>query len=456
MNRPRAAVIGLDCLEPSLVFERFAGRLPHLEELMNRGRWGRLASTIPPITVPAWMCMATGQDPGQLGVYGFRNRREPSYGPLATASAQWVQAPRLWDLATAAGLTSVVLGWPLTYPAAPLKGAMVSGPLTPEGAVDGVWPPSLAPRLSRWAGGEYLYDVKEFRTAPREELFARLEQMARRRFAVARGLYRLYEPDLFMMVEMSSDRLQHAFWAEPTRLAEHYQLLDSLVGELLACLEPDTLVLVVSDHGARPLEGGLALNQWLRRQGYLKLKRPPEGPAPLSPEMVDWPRTQAWADGGYYGRVYLNLAGREPSGAVPPGEAPELLARLSAELMALAGPDGRPLGNRVYRPGEIYLETRGLPPELIVYPGDLGWRALATVWPTEEPLFTAGNDTGPDGANHAAHGMLIAAPAAKGRLDQAGREVSGARLYDVFESLRGHLELPPGRSGPGLAWDWLK
>lgn len=104
--------------------------------------------------------------------------------------------------------------------------------------------------------------------------------MARRRFAVARGLYRLYEPDLFMMVEMSSDRLQHAFWAEPTRLAEHYQLLDSLVGELLACLEPDTLVLVVSDHGARPLEGGLALNQWLRRQGYLKLKRPPEGPAP--------------------------------------------------------------------------------------------------------------------------------------------------------------------------------
>ena len=456
MNRPKVAVIGLDCLEPSLAFDKFSGNLPHLEELMSRGRWGRLTSSIPPITVPAWMCMATGQDPGQLGIYGFRNRREPSYGPLATAAAEWVHAPRLWDAATEAGLTSVVLGWPLTFPAAPLKGAMVSGPLTPPGAENGVWPPSLAPRLERWAGGEYLFDVKNFRTAPREELYAQLELMARRRFAVAQGLYRLYAPDLFMMVEMSSDRLQHAFWEQPKMLAGHYGLLDSLVGELLATLDPDTLVLVVSDHGARPLEGGLAVNQWLRRQGYLTLKKPPGEPAPLTPEMVDWPRTRVWADGGYYGRIYLNLAGREPQGAVPPSEAPALLARLSAEITAMAGPDGRPLGNRVFRPQEIYRQTRGLPPELILYPGDLAWRALATVWPGDDPVFTEGNDSGPDGANHAQQGVLIAAPAAHGRLEPAGREVQGARLYDIFPSLCARLGLPQGEPGPGAAWEWLK
>ncbi|MCF8043304.1 MAG: alkaline phosphatase family protein [Desulfarculaceae bacterium] len=456
MSRPKVAVIGLDCLEPSLAFDKFADHLPHLRELMSRGRWGRLTSTIPPITVPAWMCMATGQDPGQLGIYGFRNRREPSYGPPATAAAEWVDAPRLWDAASGAGLTSVVLGWPLTFPAAPLKGAMVSGPLTPPGAEGGVWPPSLAPRLNRWAGGEYLYDVKNFRTAPRKELYAQLELMARRRFAVAQGLHRLYAPDLFMMVEMSSDRLQHAFWEQPELMAQHYRLLDSLVGDLLTALAPDTLVLVVSDHGARPLEGGLAVNQWLRQRGYLTLKQPPIEPAPLTPEMVDWPNTRVWADGGYYGRIYLNLAGREPQGAVPPEEAPALLERLSAELTAMAGPDGRPLGNRVFRPQEIYRDTKGLPPELILYPGDLAWRALATVWPSDDPVFTEGNDSGPDGANHAQEGVLIAAPAAHGRLALAGQEVHGARLYDVFPSLCARLGLPQGEPGPGVAWEWLK
>ncbi|MBU1452352.1 MAG: alkaline phosphatase family protein [Proteobacteria bacterium] len=456
MNRPRAAVIGLDCLEPSLVFGSPAGSLPHLQALMARGRWGSLASTIPPITVPAWMCMATGQDPGQLGIYGFRNRAEAAYGPLATASAEWVHAPRLWDAATAAGLTSVVLGWPLTYPAAPLKGAMVSGPLTPPGAEGGVWPPSLAPRLNRWAGGEYLFDVKDFRTAPRRELYAQLTTMARRRFAVARGLYGLYRPELFMMVEMSPDRLQHAFWEQPGLVAAHYRLLDSLVGELVAALPPETLVLVVSDHGARTLEGGLALNQWLRRQGYLVLKNPPERPAPLAPEMVDWPRTRVWADGGYYGRVYLNLAGREPRGAVPPDQAEALLARLGQELEAMAGPDGQSLGNRVFRPRDIYRATRGLPPELILYPGGLGWRALATVWPGDEPVFTPGNDSGPDGANHAQEGVVIAAPAGEGRLPRAGQELEGARLYDLFPSLCAWLELPQATPGPGSVWAWLQ
>ena len=46
------------------------------------GCYGQLESIIPPITVPAWMCMATGQDPGSLGVYGFRNRRDHSYDAL--------------------------------------------------------------------------------------------------------------------------------------------------------------------------------------------------------------------------------------------------------------------------------------------------------------------------------------------------------------------------------------
>ena len=39
----------------------------------------------PPITVPAWACAMTGKTPGQLGIYGFRNRKDTSYDGLAVA-----------------------------------------------------------------------------------------------------------------------------------------------------------------------------------------------------------------------------------------------------------------------------------------------------------------------------------------------------------------------------------
>ena len=51
-------VIGLDCAEPSLVFERYAADLPVLSRLVAEGRHGPLESTIPAITVPAWAAMA--------------------------------------------------------------------------------------------------------------------------------------------------------------------------------------------------------------------------------------------------------------------------------------------------------------------------------------------------------------------------------------------------------------
>ena len=459
MSRPRLAIIGLDCAEPSLVFGGLAGRLPHLENLMRAGRWGRLQSSDPPITVPAWACLVTGRDPGQLGLYGFRNRRGPGYDDLGLASAQDLKAPAIWDLAGGAGLTSVLLGVPLTYPPRQIRGAMVAGFPTPPGAPL-AWPRSLGPRLAAWAGGPYLPDIEGFRQLAPQALLEQAALMARRRFAVARGLQAQYQPEFFMMVEMGPDRVQHACWGlgngASGGVAGHYRLLDSLLGGLLAGLEPQTLVLVVSDHGAQAMRGGLAINEWLIREGWLRLKARPQAPRRLSPEMVDWPATRAWSDGGHYARIFLNLAGREPQGALPPAQAAAAKAELRAGLEALAGPDGAPLGNMVLDPRDLYRELRGLPPDLLVYPGGLAWRAVGTVQPMDgAPVLVQDNDTGPDRANHAPQGILIAARAGGRPLARAGREVEGASLYDVFPSALRWLGLDPPPAGPGRAWEWL-
>jgi hypothetical protein len=63
-------VLGLDCTAPEIGFG-FA-ELHNCRCLMDKGAWSRLESITPPITGPAWMCLSTSQDPGSLGVYGFR------------------------------------------------------------------------------------------------------------------------------------------------------------------------------------------------------------------------------------------------------------------------------------------------------------------------------------------------------------------------------------------------
>ena len=58
-------VIGLDCASPDLLFGDES--LVNIRRLMSMGAYGRLESVVPPITIPAWMCMSTSQDPGSLG-----------------------------------------------------------------------------------------------------------------------------------------------------------------------------------------------------------------------------------------------------------------------------------------------------------------------------------------------------------------------------------------------------
>src|SRR5215813_11596550 len=83
----KLAVLGLDCAAPQLVFDQFRRDLPHLAALMDGGLHGELESTHPPITVPAWSCMMSSRDPGELGFYGFRNRKDYSYDAYALANS---------------------------------------------------------------------------------------------------------------------------------------------------------------------------------------------------------------------------------------------------------------------------------------------------------------------------------------------------------------------------------
>ena len=125
-------VIGLDCAEPTLVFDRWRQHLPNLSRLMEGGTYGELTSTVPAITVPAWASMLSSKDPGQLGFYGFRNRADRTYENMSIATSRSIRADRVWDILSQVGRKVVVAGVPQTYPVKPVNGCLISSFLTPS------------------------------------------------------------------------------------------------------------------------------------------------------------------------------------------------------------------------------------------------------------------------------------------------------------------------------------
>jgi predicted AlkP superfamily phosphohydrolase/phosphomutase len=415
----RALVIGLDCAAPQLVFDRWLDELPNLRKLTERGRFGVLRSCDPPITVPAWSVMTSSRSPGALGFYGFRNRKDHSYDAMAFADSRSVKVPRVWDILTSEGRPVIVLGVPQTYPVSQVHGVMVSCFLTPDTNRQYTYPASVKQEIEGLVG-EYMVDVPNFRSDDKAQILADIETMTERRFRVAEHLLETRPWDLFFMVEMGTDRVHHAFWRyfdpehrlyEPgnefeSAMLDYYKGVDEKLGRLLdVAADDDTAVLVLSDHGAKRIDGGICVNEWLRQEGYLTLLEEPAEPTALKPDMIDWSRTIAWGEGGYYCRLFLNVADREPDGQVAAADYERVRDEIKAKLEALGDENGNPIGTVAHRPEELYDERNGVVPDLMVYFGDLYWRSIGQVGTGTIHVFE--NDTGPDDANHAHEGLYV-------------------------------------------------
>ncbi|MGB6987091.1 MAG: alkaline phosphatase family protein [Candidatus Aquilonibacter sp.] len=443
MSTPRLLVIGLDCAAGELIFDRLDWKLPTLRGLMSRGTFGRLKSVMPAITIPAWACMVTGKDPGELGVYGFRNRTDYTYSGLALTTSLSIKEPTVWDRLSAAGKRVITVGVPPSYPPKPVNGIQVGCFLTPSAKSEYTYPRGARDEISALLNGrEYLSDCTDFRTEDKDNLLRQIYDMTERRFTVLENWLEKKDWDFFMFVEIGTDRLHHGFWKffdpkhrayEPGNrfegvIQKYYEDLDVMLARLLEKVDQSvTNIYVVSDHGAKRMDGGVAIAQWLIEQGYLAVKNYPDKITPLSKLEIDWKKTAVWAEGGYYSRVFLNIAGREPEGTVAPADVESLIAELGAKIRAIPRPDGTPMQTQIFRPHEIYREVRAIAPDMMVYFDDLLWRAVGTVG--YDGIYTYENDTGPDDANHAQHGIFIEALAGR---PGAGRDADW-NLLDMSE-----------------------
>ena len=437
----KICVLGLDCAAPEIIFNN--ERLVNLRRLMDLGVYGRLESVVPPITVPAWMCMSTSQDPGSLGVYGFRNRADHSYDHLKFATSASIKALAIWDHIAREGKKSVIVGVPPNFPPRRVNGISVGCFLTPDTSKDEfTHPASIKTKITELVG-EYPVDVKNFRTDRKDWLRDEIFEMSRKQWKVVHWLLQDQEWDYFHFVDIGLDRVHHGFWdycdkqhvnyraGNPYEsvIPDYYLWLDEQIGRVMETVDEDTVLLVVSDHGAQRLDGGFAVNQWLMEQGLLVLNKEPQGVTPFNKLDVNWAKTRVWSEGGYYARVFFNVQGREPQGVIPASEYASFRDQIKAKFESLTDDKGQPLKSLVFRPDELYRQVRNVAPDLIVHFGGLLWRSIGSVG--HPRVHVQENDTGPDACNHAQFGMFIlAAP----NCPLSG-EFEGAKLLDIAPTL---------------------
>jgi predicted AlkP superfamily phosphohydrolase/phosphomutase len=152
----------------------------------------------------------------------------------------------------------------------------------------------------------------------------------------------------------TTDRIQHMFYRylDPTHPANAdkdtedwkeaipnvYEKVDALVGKVSHLADdPDTVFMVISDHGFTNFRRCVNINSWLRDNGYLYLTDENALESGDFFDGVDWSRTRAFALG--LTGIFINRKGREKSGIVEEGnEYRQLVQELAEKLGGLVDP----------------------------------------------------------------------------------------------------------------------
>jgi predicted AlkP superfamily phosphohydrolase/phosphomutase len=369
-----------------------SGYLPNLTKFMKEGTSGELLSTMPPISGPAWHAFKTGKKPGQTGVYDFMRYDPQSYQTRLIQIAK-IQGLRLWDIIEFYSDFKIgIYNLPTTYPPDKIKGFMVAGFPLPDDVQDYTYPLKLKSELDELTGGHRV-DIRFKNYKSCRDFLEAANEIIDQRVKIYHYLKEKYNPELFIFVFTSTDRIQHHMWKymdpnnPPTDskgkhyrklLQNYWKHLDGAVGELLSSVDESTTVIVMSDHGFGPQAEMFYINKWLLNHGYLKLKEKKEWSKSsknslkcklremlkclkfpgvlryftkkiikryLNEEIpfqkilphIDWSQTQAYTPPhtSVFGTIYLNLKGREGKGSVDQCDYDNLRNKLILELQSL-------------------------------------------------------------------------------------------------------------------------
>jgi predicted AlkP superfamily phosphohydrolase/phosphomutase len=466
MDLAKVFVIGLDgatfdLLQPWIE----EGELPNLRRTIEDSSYGRLESTLPPISPPAWASFMTGVNPGKHGIYDFI-RFKPNSFEKVLVNASDVRSKRFWDLAGAMGKKSIILYVPLTYPPWPVDGIMISGiPVPSQGEF--IYPGEVGKELEEKVGSWWVeIEGDRFREFDERSFLKEIDRSLQTRFNVASYFLMTKDWDLFILVIMETDMAQHMLWKEKERcLLPLWRKIDGMLGSLQQNLNREDNFIILSDHGFGPMGKTLYLNTWLREKGFLKSRkqwvRDGEGseveifhrerkgtffqkvkgvfkkPKPV----IDWSKTEAYFfNTGQLQGIGINLKGREPNGIVTPTEYDEVRNRVIMELNGLMDErQGKKIVKHIFRREEIYRGPFVVEAPDIVFVSDYGYMISDRI--RDETFKERGHGRGV----HRLHGIFVI----RGPGIKKGNPLEEGHLLDVAPTILHLLGVPVPRGFDG-------
>ncbi|MBW2173068.1 MAG: alkaline phosphatase family protein, partial [Deltaproteobacteria bacterium] len=265
----RVYVLGLDGATFDLIAPWVSrGELPNMKRLMDEGSHGSLMSALPAHSAPSWSSFITGKNPGKHGIFDF-----------------------IWAIASRYDKKVAVVNVPMTFPPEKVNGIMISGMDAPGIDSNFTYPTALSGEIKRIIG-DYSLEAGLWSYINKGEINLAIEKQHEtidKRFEVTKYLMNNYPWDLFVSVFTATDRVQHAFWKymdpghplyRPEEAKKYgdailnvYRKMDHIVGYLLDHLSEDTVLFIMSDHGAGLCSNKtLYLNNWLCKEGLLEYK----------------------------------------------------------------------------------------------------------------------------------------------------------------------------------------
>ena len=484
-------IIGLDGATWDLLRPwALEGKLPVIRKLMNEGSWGYLESTFPPITSPAWISFATGKNPGKLGIYGLMKKVGSSYEFQGIKSTSHNE-DTLWEILSRNGLFSGIVNIPGTYPPKPLNGFLVGGVFVPHTQSEYTYPKELKNKLNQIVSGykisilaKYLlqtWGIKRFL----EELY---DVIGKQQKAI-KYLLKNERWDLFAFNLLGGDWMQHFLWKYMDKthvsydkglgqkygqeILKYYQKIDLFIKELSDIVKEkcgDFNIFIMSDHGFGKINGKLNINDWLIKKGYLVLKSENKRPLKfflrfgisreklnyilhsfgfdklktmfpkkirrlvpskekyltLDEVSVDWSKTKAYSP-GCYGKIYINLKGRDMHGCVDPEDSSALVNDIINDLKKLRDPfTGKKLNIAFFKPKEVYVGNAGCAPDLQIWIED-------GVYTTDSRIGHKELWSGPGYkcAEHRKKGIFLA----YGKGIKKGFKIKNAKIYDIAPTI---------------------
>jgi len=384
-TKHRTVIIGLDGVPFDMLRDLAkTGVMPNTALLIKDGIFKKMHSSIPDISSVAWSSIITGANPGAHGIFGFMDLYPSSY-KMKFPNFNDLKAPPFWELWPG---KSVIINVPSTYPVRPMNGIHISGFVSID-LEKSVYPQSLLPDLKQQ---DYRLDVDSELAHRDMELF--IKDLDDSHFALVRVVKMLLnyrDWQTFMVVFTGTDRLMHfLFDALDSANHKYHQLfldyfanVDHAIGDVMACLNDDDLVVMLSDHGFEHLDCDVFINYLLTRHGLLQFKQGEE----MSPANICY-GTKAFALDP--ARIYLNYKGRYPCGTVEPTEAGQLLADME-NLFGSLHIDGRKVIRSIYRKEQLYRGSclDNAPDLVLVGNSGFNLRAnLKTDQLTTKPIFT--------------------------------------------------------------------